>query len=73
MDTTELRRRKDKAPYDKSYEYNYYLYDNLPYTMDTNLLNADTHILLSEYLIKHNHYKMSETSFCIQSDKLTDK
>ncbi len=67
MDNKELRMRKDKGPYDKSYEDNYSLYNNIPYTMDTNICNMNTHVLISGNLIKYNHYILSDRLSIINS------
>lgn len=57
MNYDEIRRRKDKGPYDMSLEYKIDIYDKLPYIRDVNLCNQETICLVSGNIIKYYRYK----------------
>lgn len=48
----DIRRKKDKGPYDQSLEYTINLYDRLPYIRDVNLCNKENIKMHSGNIVK---------------------
>lgn len=61
MNNDELRKMKDKGPYDRNLEQDFSMYDRLPYNRDISLCNYDTLGLISGNIIKYYRYKLVET------------
>lgn len=61
MNYDELRKKKDKGPYDSSLEENINMYDNMPYHRDINYCNQDNLGLISGNIIKFYRCKLVET------------
>lgn len=58
MTVDELRKLKDKGPYDITLEYRISLYDNMPYERDINICNREN--LHNGNLIKYYRCKAAE-------------
>lgn len=61
MNNNELRRLKDKGPYDYTLEEKISMYDLMPYNRDNTLCNGDTLGLISGNIIKYYRCKLVET------------
>ena len=60
MTKEELRKLKDKGPYDASLEDLFIMYDKIPYIKDISLCNKDSIRLYSGNVIKSSTYKLGE-------------
>ncbi|GAA4290825.1 hypothetical protein GCM10023142_24770 [Anaerocolumna aminovalerica] len=61
MTKEELRRLKDKGPYDTSLEDTFNMYDEMPYVKDISICSTDSIVLYSGNIIKSFTYKIGET------------
>ncbi|BCJ95619.1 hypothetical protein acsn021_31880 [Anaerocolumna cellulosilytica] len=68
MNAIELRRLRDKGPYDTSLDNNISMYDKLPYQQDVSLYTPGTLFLTSGNVIKYYRCKVKE-EFTINSEK----
>ncbi len=70
MDITseELRRLKDKGPYEYILDTNATMYDKLPYKRDIALCGPDSLVLVSGNVIKYYRYNLIDV-FNIMPDK----
>lgn len=59
MTPEELRKMKDRGPYDTSLEIKFSMYDKMPYCRDILLCNKDKIGLLSGNVIKYYRCKIS--------------
>jgi hypothetical protein len=62
INVNEIRKRKEKGPYDFSMEENITMYDKMPYIRDVNICNRDTIGLFSGNIIKFYCYKIGDTA-----------
>ncbi|MGB8453278.1 MAG: hypothetical protein WCD89_13235 [Anaerocolumna sp.] len=69
MNGEELRKRKDKGPYEHLMDNRFSMYDKTPYMRDITLCGTDTLNLISGNIIKFYRCKIVE-SFNIMPDKL---
>lgn len=67
MNYDDIRKLKDKGPYDMSLEYRIDLYDKLPYVRDINLCNRETICLNSGNIIKYYRYKFIKTKEVLET------
>lgn len=61
MTKEELRKLKDKGPYDASLEDFFKMYDEMPYVKDTSICTNDSIILYSGNIIKYFAYQLGDT------------
>lgn len=61
MTKEELRKLKDKGPYDASLEDFFIMYDEMPYVKDISICTTDSIMLYSGNVIKSFAYKLGET------------
>jgi hypothetical protein len=65
MDYEEIRRMKDKGPYDSFLEDKRSMYDDMPYYRDINVCTAENIGLISGNVLKYYRYKVTDTFFII--------
>ncbi|MFU0826771.1 MAG: DUF4258 domain-containing protein [Lachnoclostridium sp.] len=69
MTAEELRRLKDKGPYEEMVQ-ECSIYDNMPYHRDINLCGPDKIGLVSGNVIKYYSYKLTDT-FKVDPSKMS--
>lgn len=65
MNYDELRKLRDKGPYDQSLELRMDMYDNVPYERDTSLCNKENLTYRNGNIIKFYSYKFMDSYFMI--------
>jgi hypothetical protein len=68
LDSLELRKLKDKGPFEHIWDSRITMYDKIPYERDITLSGTDTLTLISGNIIKYYRYKINDV-FNIKPDK----
>jgi hypothetical protein len=65
MNYDELRKLRDKGPYDQSMELRMDMYDNIPYERDASFCNIENLTYGNSSIIKFYNYNVADTYYLI--------